>query len=147
MPRLKDLLEYLTTPGLEDVWVLLDIKVPWPNMWELLRANRINEWAKFDNDADDIIRLIAADLAEVKPTKPWNQRVLLGCWAVSLPYILSNEVANSDLGQVFSSLLEISAKLSYCPYWIRYCIRTPISECPECGLQHASKYYGGTFWQ
>jgi phosphatidylglycerol phospholipase C len=86
MPRLKDLLEYLTTPGLEDMWVLLDIKVPWPNLWELLRANRINEWAKFDDDTDDIIRLIAADLAEVKSTKPWNQRVLLGCWAVSLLY-------------------------------------------------------------
>jgi len=27
MPRLKDLLEYLTTPGLEDIWILLDIKV------------------------------------------------------------------------------------------------------------------------
>jgi hypothetical protein len=28
MPRLKDLLEYLATPGLEDIWLLLDIKVP-----------------------------------------------------------------------------------------------------------------------
>lgn len=28
MPRLRDLLEYLTTPGLEDIWILLDIKVP-----------------------------------------------------------------------------------------------------------------------
>ena len=27
MPRLADLLEYLARPGLEDVWVLLDIKV------------------------------------------------------------------------------------------------------------------------
>jgi hypothetical protein len=27
MPRLKELLEYLATPGLEDLWVLLDIKV------------------------------------------------------------------------------------------------------------------------
>jgi hypothetical protein len=27
MPRLRDLLEYLTTPGLEDIWILLDIKV------------------------------------------------------------------------------------------------------------------------
>lgn len=30
MPRLKDLLEYLTTPGLEDIWILLDIKVATP---------------------------------------------------------------------------------------------------------------------
>lgn len=27
MPRLKELLEYLASPGLEDLWVLLDIKV------------------------------------------------------------------------------------------------------------------------
>ena len=27
MPRLIDLLEYLAQPGLEDIWVLLDIKV------------------------------------------------------------------------------------------------------------------------
>jgi len=81
MPRLQDLLEYLAAPGLEDIWILLDIKVPWPRLWEPLRANRVNEWAKLDNDADDVMRLIAADLAQVKPTKAWNQRVLLGCWA------------------------------------------------------------------
>ena len=27
MPRLKDLLEYLASSGLEDIWLLLDIKV------------------------------------------------------------------------------------------------------------------------
>jgi phosphatidylglycerol phospholipase C len=27
MPRLRELLEYLSEPGLEDIWVLLDIKV------------------------------------------------------------------------------------------------------------------------
>jgi hypothetical protein len=27
MPRLSDLLEYVAEPGLEDIWVLLDIKV------------------------------------------------------------------------------------------------------------------------
>jgi hypothetical protein len=27
MPRLADLLEYLAQPGLEEIWVLLDIKV------------------------------------------------------------------------------------------------------------------------
>lgn len=27
MPRLRDLLEYLSQPGLEEIWVLLDIKV------------------------------------------------------------------------------------------------------------------------
>ncbi|KAA8565250.1 hypothetical protein EYC84_010977 [Monilinia fructicola] len=61
MPRLRDLLEYLATPGLEDIWILLDIKL--------------------DNDADQIMSLIASTIKEVKPTRPWNQRVLLGCWA------------------------------------------------------------------
>jgi glycerophosphoryl diester phosphodiesterase len=32
MPRLLDLLEYLAQPGLEDVWLLLDIKVNMPSM-------------------------------------------------------------------------------------------------------------------
>lgn len=27
MPRLSDLLEYLSQPGLEKIWILLDIKV------------------------------------------------------------------------------------------------------------------------
>lgn len=27
MPRLADLLDYLAQPGLEEIWVLLDIKV------------------------------------------------------------------------------------------------------------------------
>jgi len=60
MPRLKDLLEYLTTPGLEDIWVLLDIKI--------------------DDNAEDMMRFIAQAIADVKPTRPWNQRILLGCW-------------------------------------------------------------------
>jgi phosphatidylglycerol phospholipase C len=30
MPRLVDLLEYLAQPGLEEIWVLLDIKVRSP---------------------------------------------------------------------------------------------------------------------
>ncbi|KAI9678049.1 MAG: hypothetical protein M1817_005993 [Caeruleum heppii] len=61
MPRLQELLEYLATPGLERIWLLLDIKI--------------------DNDIDDIMRLIAKTLAAVSPSRPWNERVVLGCWA------------------------------------------------------------------
>jgi phosphatidylglycerol phospholipase C len=81
MPRLKDLLEYLTQPGLEEIWVLLDIKVPWPSLTEPLKKNRVDEWNQLDNDADEVMKLIATTLAEVNPSKPWKQRVLLGCWA------------------------------------------------------------------
>jgi phosphatidylglycerol phospholipase C len=92
MPRLEDLLEYLATPGLEDIWVLLDIKVLLPSLTEVLMGNKIIR-TKLDDHADDLFRLIAATLAGVKPSCPWNQRVLVGCWAVSfdaLPTLLQN---------------------------------------------------------
>jgi glycerophosphoryl diester phosphodiesterase len=63
MPRLLDLLEYLAQPGLEHIWVLLDIKL--------------------DNDADDVMRVIAQTINSVSPsqTRPWRERVVLGIWA------------------------------------------------------------------
>ncbi|KAF2721910.1 PLC-like phosphodiesterase [Polychaeton citri CBS 116435] len=64
MPRLKDLLEYLAQPGLEEIWLLLDIKL--------------------DNDADDIVRLIGETIASVRPSSeqhPWSSRIVLGLWA------------------------------------------------------------------
>lgn len=65
MPRLKDLLEYLASPGLEEIWLLLDIKL--------------------DNAIDDVFHLIAQTLDEVAPSpkRPWRERVLMGCWGVS----------------------------------------------------------------
>jgi glycerophosphoryl diester phosphodiesterase len=63
MPRLSDLLEYMSHPSLSDKWILLDIKL--------------------DNDADTVMRLIASTLASVppSPSRPWSDRVLLGIWA------------------------------------------------------------------
>ncbi|KAK2753476.1 hypothetical protein FQN54_007866 [Arachnomyces sp. PD_36] len=62
MPRLTDLLRYMSEPEQEDIWVLLDIKV--------------------DNNADDVIRLIAEAISSVPPgRREWKDRVLLGCWA------------------------------------------------------------------
>ncbi|TKX23490.1 phosphatidylglycerol phospholipase C [Elsinoe australis] len=63
MPRLKDLLEYVAQPGLEEIWVLLDIKL--------------------DNDSDKIMRLIAETIKSVPPpqSKSWKERIVLGCWA------------------------------------------------------------------
>ncbi|TVY82334.1 Phosphatidylglycerol phospholipase C [Lachnellula suecica] len=63
MPRLKDLLEYLAMPGLEDIWVLLDVKL--------------------DDKPEDMFRLIAATLAEVPPSRPWNTRIIMGCWSAT----------------------------------------------------------------
>lgn len=63
MPRLLDLLEYITRPGLEYIWVLLDIKL--------------------DNNIDDVMRLIAQTIDSVPPSKSrtWRERILLGIWA------------------------------------------------------------------
>lgn len=66
MPQLKHLLQYLAEPGNEHIWVMLDIKP--------------------DNDADDIVRLIAETIAEVEPSWPWNKRIVLGCWTVRSNY-------------------------------------------------------------
>lgn len=90
MPRLKDLLEYLTTPGLENIWVLLDVKVvPWASVKKPFKKDRKTAWAKDDSHAEDVFRLIASTLAEVKPTRPWNQRVLVGCWTAKyLPFCI-----------------------------------------------------------
>lgn len=63
MPTLQELLRYLASLDKVDTWVLLDIKI--------------------DNDADDVMRLIAETIESVPPhsSKPWNQRIVLGCWA------------------------------------------------------------------
>jgi glycerophosphoryl diester phosphodiesterase len=63
MPRLKDLLEYIASPEREEIWVLLDIKL--------------------DNDATNVMRLIAATIASVPPSpnRPWKNRIVLGIWA------------------------------------------------------------------
>ncbi|KAI8943183.1 hypothetical protein NX059_001212 [Plenodomus lindquistii] len=63
LPRLADLLEYLAQPGLEEIWVMLDIKL--------------------DNDANDVMRLIAETIESVppSPSRPWHERIVLGCWA------------------------------------------------------------------
>ncbi|KAL1592851.1 gamma-tubulin [Paraconiothyrium brasiliense] len=63
MPRLIDLLEYLAQPGLEEIWVLLDIKL--------------------DNDQEDVMRAIADAIGSVtpSPTRPWQSRIVLGIWA------------------------------------------------------------------
>lgn len=63
MPRLKDLLEYMAEPGMEEIWLLLDIKL--------------------DNDAEAIMRLIGSTIGSVPPSaqKAWSERIILGIWA------------------------------------------------------------------
>lgn len=84
MPRLKDLLEYLASPGLEHIWLLLDIKL--------------------DNDADDIMRLIASTIKEVTPSKPWNQRIVLGCWAAKYVPLCDTYLPNFPITHIGFSI-------------------------------------------
>ncbi|KFY64419.1 hypothetical protein V497_01705 [Pseudogymnoascus sp. VKM F-4516 (FW-969)] len=70
MPRLLDLLNYVASPGLEHIWILLDLKM--------------------DNNADDLMRLISETIAEATPSTPWNERIVLGCWAAKFLPICSH---------------------------------------------------------
>ena len=62
MPRLSELLEYMARAENEHIWLLLDIKI--------------------DNDADDVMRLIAATIDSVTPSqrRSWRDRIVLGLW-------------------------------------------------------------------
>lgn len=46
---------------------------------------------QLDNNADDVMRLIGETIHEIPPHpgKPWNQRVVLGCWAVRTRNLLA----------------------------------------------------------
>lgn len=83
MPRLTDLLEYLAAPGNQETWLLLDIKVL-ANLWDLGSANMLTEEQQIDNDANNIMRLMAKAIEDTSPNprSPWNRRIVLGCWAV-----------------------------------------------------------------
>lgn len=98
MPRLLDLLLWLSEERHEErekIWVLLDIKVPWPRMFEPLHQASANERRKLDNDAEYLMMRIAETIKEAEETthsmpngrmqRPWRDRLVLGCWAVSTP--------------------------------------------------------------
>ncbi|KAF4946556.1 hypothetical protein FGADI_11091 [Fusarium gaditjirri] len=60
MPRLKDFLQWLVQPEMQDIWVVLDIKL--------------------DDDPAELMAAIARDLDSVQAPVPWDQRIILGCW-------------------------------------------------------------------
>lgn len=88
MPRLADLLEYLAQPGLEEIWVLLDIKL--------------------DNNADDVMRLISDTIRSVapSPSRPWQSRVVLGIWAAKYLPLCSKYLPDFSVSHIgFSTLV------------------------------------------
>ena len=146
MPSLKDLLEYLAMPGLEDIWVLLDIKVPWPSLLEPFQKCRIDHWEKLDTNADDVMRLIATTLEEVKPSRAWNERVLLGCWAVGILITFLMLLSNNLIGQLPSLMYQVSAWVPYNSHRFQYFIRPSVSESSWSVFQYASEGDGRTNW-
>ncbi|KID68744.1 Transcriptional activator protein acu-15, partial [Metarhizium hybridum] len=71
LPRLQDLLEWLVEAdklqGDEHShrpWVLLDIKL--------------------DDDAQDLVNAISSAIAQVPASRPWQGRIVLGCWNASV---------------------------------------------------------------
>ncbi|KAF2140667.1 uncharacterized protein K452DRAFT_288763 [Aplosporella prunicola CBS 121167] len=96
MARLTDLLAYLAQPGLEHIWVLLDIKK--------------------DNNLDQVMRLIAETIAAVpaSPERPWNQRIVIGAWAAKYLGPISTHLPTFPITHITVS------PLNTCPF-----LRTP----------------------
>ncbi|KAF2269866.1 PLC-like phosphodiesterase [Lojkania enalia] len=90
MPRLVDLLQYLAQPGLDDIWVLLDIKL--------------------DNDPDDVMRLIGSTIRSVQssPSRPWSSRIVLGCWAAKYLPLCSRYLPGFPVSHIGFSILYAS---------------------------------------
>ncbi|KAJ4993218.1 Tubulin gamma chain [Stagonosporopsis vannaccii] len=90
MPRLSDLLEFLAQPGLENVWVLLDIKL--------------------DNNADDVMRLISETIQSVPASsaRPWQSRIVLGCWAAKYLPLCSHYLPGFPVSHIGFSVLVAS---------------------------------------
>lgn len=96
MPRLLDLLLWLSEEEhqeREKIWVLLDIKVPWPRLLEPAYRFSADERRKLDNEAEFLMMRIAETIKEAEEMikmkgpnrmqRPWRERIVLGCWAVS----------------------------------------------------------------
>ncbi|KAF2181903.1 tubulin-domain-containing protein [Zopfia rhizophila CBS 207.26] len=94
MPRLTDLLEYLAQPGMEEIWLLLDIKL--------------------DNDPEDVMRLIGSTIRSVPPSRhrPWSSRIVLGVWAAKYLPLCSNYLPNFPISHIGFSILYASHFLS-----------------------------------
>lgn len=86
MPRLAELLEYMSHPDRSHIWILLDIKL--------------------DNDADKVMRLIAETIkAAPQPERPWTKRVVMGIWAAKYLPLCEKYVSDFPVSHIgFSTL-------------------------------------------
>ena len=109
MPRLLDLLLWLSEDGegkegREKIWILLDIKVPWPRLLEPVHQIRADERIKLDNDAEFLMIRIAETIKEAeemlrtqnRACRPWRELIVLGCWAVCSPLLHDQETSANN---------------------------------------------------
>ncbi|KAJ4219753.1 hypothetical protein NW760_012376 [Fusarium oxysporum] len=85
MPRLKDFLQWLAQPKMQDIWVVLDIKL--------------------DDDPAELMAAIARDLDGVQGSVPWDQRIILGCWNASFLQAARSRLPTYPLAHISTSLL------------------------------------------
>ncbi|KAI1389846.1 PLC-like phosphodiesterase [Hypoxylon trugodes] len=90
MPRLLDLLEYLNEPGLEDIWVMLDIKT--------------------DDDATELMRRIADTIVLVPARRAWHERLMICCWTtkyvkLSMEYLPEFPITNIGISTTYTRAL------------------------------------------
>ncbi|KAL7622918.1 hypothetical protein AAE478_006597 [Parahypoxylon ruwenzoriense] len=110
MARLLDLLEWLNTPGLENVWVMLDIK-------------------KHD-DPTELVRRTAETLASVPGVRPWSERILPCCWSAQYVKLCKEYLPGYPIANVGFSTIYARALAAQVPgmaiSMLRYTLATPI---------------------
>ncbi|PGG97784.1 hypothetical protein AJ79_09082 [Helicocarpus griseus UAMH5409] len=86
MPRLIDLLQYISAPDRTHVWLLLDIKL--------------------DDDSESMVRAIAETIESVpSERRPWNERIILGCWAAKYLSLCHKYLPSFPVALISYSLL------------------------------------------
>ncbi|KAF5236545.1 hypothetical protein FANTH_11232 [Fusarium anthophilum] len=101
MPRLKDFLQWLAQPEMQDIWVVLDIKAP-----------------QLDDDPAELMAAIARDLDGVLAPVPWDQhRRLDDVAADMLEQASFLQAARSQLPTY--PLAHISISLLYSHHFLR----------------------------
>ncbi|KAF5689801.1 glycerophosphoryl diester phosphodiesterase [Fusarium denticulatum] len=85
MPRLKDFLQWLIQSEMQDIWVVLDIKL--------------------DDDPAQLMAAIARDLDAVQAPVPWDQRIILGCWNASFLQAARSQLPTYPLAHISTSVL------------------------------------------
>ncbi|KAF2973364.1 hypothetical protein GQX73_g234 [Xylaria multiplex] len=108
MPRLIDLLEYLDLPGLEDIWLMLDIKT--------------------HDDAEEIMKRTAETLASVPSKTPWSTRVTPCCWnatyiKLSMTYLPDYHITHVGFSTSYARCLTHIPNISFS--MLRHSVASP----------------------